>query len=100
MESALNDVKKIQKPAKKKVVKRSILKDIGNIKTASVLDDVLEKKGDKSQKPKVAKVKKVAPKGHENEDAKAPVAKKTKVPKKKEVPQIKGQMKMTAFFRI
>lgn len=101
MENALVDVKKVQKPAKKKIVKRSILKDIGNIKTSSVLDEVLvHKEGkskDKSNEPKAGKVKKtVTNNGPENEKP----TKKTKAPKKKEVPQIKGQMKMTAFFRI
>ena len=101
MENALEDVKRVQKPAKKKVVKRSILKDIGNVKTSSVLDDVLKGKDDASKKSKAPKVKKPTTKaGPENENAKTAAPKKARVPKKKEVPQIKGQMKMTAFFRI
>lgn len=92
--------KKVQKPAKKKVVKRSILKDIGNIKTSSVLDDIIKEKEAKpavKRSSKAAKDKVVDP---ENEKPKKVVSKKPKVNKKKEIVVPKGQMKMTAFFRI
>ena len=93
------------KKVPKRASKRSILKDLANMKPVSILEDA-NKKG--AKKPRLAVLE--DPPGSEDlattkkESAvrKGPKEpKKAKAPKKKvEKPLIKGQMKMTSFFRI
>eukprot|EP00095_Tigriopus_kingsejongensis_P011999 maker-scaffold266_size231069-snap-gene-1.23 protein:Tk11999 transcript:maker-scaffold266_size231069-snap-gene-1.23-mRNA-1 annotation:"hypothetical protein BRAFLDRAFT_88535" len=89
VDEAVKQMKVVKKPPRK-VAKRSILKDIANLKTPSVLaslePQIKSLSKTKSEEPLIRKQKKVpVPKGP-----------KTKAPP----PLIKGQTKLTSYFRI
>ena len=100
-DAVVREARESRPAIKRKKPKRSILRDINNIKAPSILENEGGKEATKKHKlPTVPEVDGSKPKIRkcETKEAKAPKVKSGK--SKKAPPLIKGQTKMTAFFRL